>query len=304
MKRFLKRYLFFTFIALTMLATLDIILSSRLKKSPERTFAAWYDLMAGTINADLIVLGSSRAWVQYSPEILDTILCVNSYNLGIDGSCLNRQITKYNLFRYYNQTPQVILINVDYFCFGYTHGYESYQYFPFFYRPIVRDVIFPQEHFSLAERYLPFYRYSHLGINNFLNGDRCPLYKGYHGMQKEWDGIALRKIEPFKIKFDEMTLKLFDSFLSQTQEEGVQVVFVFAPIYYQVNNLVLNMDEFTETVSDYSDKYQIPTLFYNNIDICYDSTFFYNATHLNRRGAELFSTILGNDLKQMGLVHN
>ena len=38
---------------------------------------------------------------------------------------------------------------------------------------------------------------------------------------------------------------------------------------------------------------------YSNIDISLSKSNFYNATHLNKQGAESFSIILGTDLKEI-----
>ena len=38
------------------------------------------------------------------------------------------------------------------------------------------------------------------------------------------------------------------------------------------------------------------------MDICYDTTYFYNAMHLNKIGAEIFSDTLANDIKRLGII--
>ena len=43
-----------------------------------------------SLNADVVVLGSSRAWTQYNPTILDSMLNTNVFINGIDGSAIYR----------------------------------------------------------------------------------------------------------------------------------------------------------------------------------------------------------------------
>ena len=50
------------------------------------------------------------------------------------------------------------------------------------------------------------------------------------------------------------------------------------------------------------DKYDIPILDYTYMDICYDTTYFYNAMHLNALGADLFSEKLAHDLASQGFI--
>ena len=51
-----------------------------------------------------------------------------------------------------------------------------------------------------------------------------------------------------------------------------------------------------------TDKYDIPILDCTYMDISYDTTYFYSASHLNRPGSEIFSDNLANDLLKMGIV--
>lgn len=298
MKKFVSRVLVFTVASFCLLFLMDGLVSCRLKRSSNRVYASWHDLMQGRITSDIIILGNSRAWVQYSPAILDSILHCDSYNLGIDGSCMNRQITKYDIYRQYNQTPRMVLLNIDFFSFGFTQGYESYQYYPFFYDSIVREKIFPQEHFSWAERWCPFYRYTHLGLGNIPYDDR-PLDKGFHAVDLPWDGSLLDEITPIDIAFDERTLEMLNSFLKQAREEKIQVILVYAPVFYKAKDLFRNNDEFEIFLERIRKGYSLPILRYDDSPICLDTAFFYNATHLNKKGAELFSKQLALDLLRL-----
>ena len=295
MKKFVARVFLFSITSFILLFLLDWVVSCRLRRSSDRVFASWYDLMHGRITSDVIVLGNSRAWVQISPMILDSILHCNSYNLGIDGSSLNRQITKYEIFRQYNKKPDRIILSIDFFSFGFTQGYESYQYFPYFSDVEIRKRIFPQECFSWAERWLPFYRYSHLGLNN-IPRENGNLTKGFHAVDRPWDGTRLNTMSPHSVAFDERTLNMFTDFLSHAQKEGIQVILVLAPIYFKAKDYIQNYEQFEFILEEFRHEYSLPLLRYDDIPICRDTSFFYNATHLNMKGAEIFSRQLASDL--------
>ena len=299
MKKFVLRVILFSIASICLLFLLDGFVSGQLKRSSNRIYSSWYDLMQGNINSDVIILGSSRAWVQFSPKILDSTLHCDSYNLGIDGSCLNRQITKYELYRLKNNKPERILLNVDFFSFGFTQGYESYQYYPYFYDRDVRERVFPQESFSWAEKWIPFYRYTHLGINNILFDYRL-LNKGFHAVESSWNGKSLREMSPIDVEFDERTLHLFTSFLERAQEEEVSVILVYSPVYFKAKDLIRNHEQFERCLEGFRKEYSLTFLRYDDIPICRDTTFFYNATHLNKKGAELFTKQLASDLSRLG----
>ena len=48
--------------------------------------------------------------------------------------------------------------------------------------------------------------------------------------------------------------------------------------------------------------FDIPVLDYSNMEICSDSTYFYNAMHLNKKGSKLFSDSLANDIRRLGVL--
>ena len=74
MKRFVLRLLLFCLLPLPLLYALGKVVDSGLKRSRSLLFSEWNDIYDGKINADMLILGSSKAWVQFSPLILDTAL--------------------------------------------------------------------------------------------------------------------------------------------------------------------------------------------------------------------------------------
>ncbi|GHV09600.1 hypothetical protein FACS1894162_0470 [Bacteroidia bacterium] len=62
-----------------------------------------------------------------------------------------------------------------------------------------------------------------------------------------------------------------------------------------------NWDGEMQVYHGFAEKYDIPFLDYTHDPICYDTTYFYNAMHLNKKGAELFSLKLANDIKEQNL---
>ena len=307
MKRLLQTILIVLLLLLASSIPFDYAFSNFLTHSKARKYVVWNDIIYGSVNADLLVLGSSRAWVQYDTHILDSMLSINSYNLGIDGSCFNRQMLRYNTYSHYqNHTPNLVLINVDYVStLGWTIGYEHEQFFPYFQNRYTRNEMRKIEPFSVGELYLPMFRYYKQGVYSvFLESSNdTTIYKGYEGQDDKWDGTKCSEIESFHFGKNEKTEQAFDVFLGQLKEQGVKVVFVYAPIYIGLTYKVDNLSECYATFQSYSDKYQIPVLDYTYYYLSYDTTYFYNATHLNKKGSELFTAKLCHDLDSLGLLN-
>lgn len=302
MKKFVNRVCIFSSIVLLLGTIIDIGYSEVLIHSNERRFESWYDLMHGKINADVVINGNSRAWVQFCPQIIDSVLETNSYNLGFNGSTINRQIRKYRLFRKYNKPPKLIIQNIGWSSLRYEVGYEREQFFPYFLDPYIRKEFYETEPVSLVEKYVPLVRYRGVFNLKYLKSQPRYLEKGYRGSDRVWDGKQFSKIDSLLFSYNKLTVEMFDDFLHEVTDEGIKVLFVYAPMYKGVTAKITNLNEVYMLYQEIANKYNIPILDYTNMKICSDTTYFYNAMHLNRKGAELFSDSLANDIKHLHLI--
>lgn len=306
MKQFIFSILLFTLPAIILLAVVDYFYSKEIAKSNYGCIEPWFDLLNGKIDADVIVMGSSRSWVHVNPLILDSILCTNTYNIGMDGSAINRQVHKYNLFRKYNKKPKLIIQNIDYGSLGFTIGYDKMQSFPYMWNMCFRKE-FEYEPLTIWEKYIPCYRYYRncsMYVLSVLYMTKEPrrLTKGYQGMERKWNGTALNKVKTVHFNANSTTIAMFDQYLANAKAEGIKVVFVYAPLYIGAIQKMDNKEEMYATYQRIADKYNIPILDYMNMAICSDTTYFYNAMHLNKRGAEIYSDSLANDIKRLGIL--
>lgn len=308
MKKFLYKIFVFTFVITLCAYGLDWFLSYRLRTNDNRMYAAWNQVYNDTTDYNLVINGSSRAWTQYSPLILDTTLGVNSFNLGIDGSAINRQIIKYRKYRDIHGAPTYLIQNIDLGTMDYTYGYEREQFFPYFFydRALIKDVD-QYEKFSFLEKYCPCYRY--LGYKEVLLEalfyDNTGHYfeyltKGYLGRWDKWEGSALANLDSVVCSCDTTSIHLFMDFLEEITTEGTKVMFVYAPVYHVAREKMTNEQQMFDMYDSIASRFDIPILDYNDIPMCYDTTYFYNATHLNKTGAELFTTKLAHDIDSIG----
>lgn len=307
MKSFLKILSVFIFLLLILAFSFDGIISKGLKKTDIRKYQAWNDIYASKINSDVLIVGSSRAWCQYDPRILDSITGLNFYNLGIDGSPINYQIIRYNTYRRFNPKPKYIVQNIDFSTLAVRNdGYEREQYFPYIADDSLINVVAKDKKITLFERYIPLVRYfgyreivedgfqSYFGKTVFFDGG---MYKGYRGNNLQWDGSRLSNIDTVFYSKDPIALKLFDEYLTMNNNENIKVILVYAPVYKDVTRKIYDLKGLNDMYENFAHKYGLKILDYTNDSICMDKTNFYNGTHLNKRGAEIFSGKLAKDLK-------
>lgn len=304
MKQFIKHIISFGVALMGFLIMCDAVTTYAFHQKQTRKYAVWNDILHIDINADVLVIGNSRAWCMYSPVILDTVLNTNTYNIGFDGSCFDRQVARYDIYRHYQKTkPKCIIQNVEYFTLDRTEGYEREQFMPYMMYHYFRKRIQDAADFSFGELYIPMYRYY---VNNFYedyNKFDYVVNKGYYAREIGWDGSKLDDTEPYIQKVDSNSLSLFIDYIERTKQEGIALVLVIAPSYKEVSNVVLNMDKIHQLYYDISKKYYIPLLDYSDSYISQDTIYFYNASHLNKKGAELFSVRLAHDLDSLNIIN-
>lgn len=303
MKKFLCKILSFTLLVIVCAFGLDLFLSDQLRINKNRIYATWSQLYNDSTSYDIVINGNSRAWRQYNPLIIDSILGVNSFNLGIDGSGINRQIIKYNKYCELHEYPKYVIQNIDLFTMSITYGYEREQFFPYFYTDRSLMKMYDKyEMFSFAEKYIPYYRYliSNIRIDSILIDNQIAsnenYIRGYLGSNECYSSVALDSIFQYECKCDTTALNMLVDFLQDEINKGVKIIFVYAPIYYEARQKMVNEQQMFEMYDGIAKKFDIPILDYNDIPMCYDKTYFYNATHLNKRGAELFTTKLAHDI--------
>ena len=128
------------------------------------------------------------------------------------------------------------------------------------------------------------------------------LYKGYYAEDIAWEAPSIEAIQPYYAEVDSITLQTFRNYIAETKREGIHLILVSAPVYARAPQIVLNENEIFQLYVSLANQYDIPLLDYRNMSICGDTLYFHNVTHLNRKGAEIFSAQLAHDLDSLGLI--
>lgn len=304
MKKFIIHSLRFAIFLLVLLIIEDFIVTCCYHSKDTRKYGVWNDILHSNIDADLLILGNSRAWSQYSPQILDSILRINSYNIGLDGSAFNRQKARYDIYRHYQKKkPKYIIQNVEFFTLeGYSIGYEREQFMPYLMFPYYRTRIKHEEPFSFGELYIPMYRYYKNNIYDDFTKYDYIIQKGYYGREMMWDDAKLKSMKPYIANIDTTLLQLFTDYIEELQSDSIVPILVSAPVYTDATNVVLNINEINNLYKQIAEKYDILFLDYSSGTLSMDTTYFLNATHMNKLGAELFSLQLATDLDSLGII--
>lgn len=308
MRRFLTK-LAITVAALFVLAYgLDYIITHSLWHSKVQMLDRYNAAYWSNTNYNMLIMGHSRGMVQYSPLILDSILHTDSYNISCNGRAIDAQVNLFNVYCRNHTYPKIVIQNIDYLTLHMSNMYEREQYLPY----IVHDKALynatkETEQFNWSDRIIPLKRYA--GYHNMIkeglhmkNKMYSPWneYKGYEGRERPWDGSDFNKIDKIHFDTNQQAVQMFEDYLSDCTEHRIQVVFVFAPMYIGIaEKMGADVDTMFAFYQQIADRYGYPILNYTYDSLCYDTLNFYNATHLNRRGAEQFSLKLARDIKEL-----
>lgn len=310
MKKFLSLTVLFTAILLLIAATADHLVTRKLHTLKTSPFANWNDIYQHNIQSDVLIMGSSRAYVQFNPAILDSILHINSYNLGSNGRRVDSQILKYRIYRQHNPKPKLILYEVHEGTMGISNNFDQIQFLPYLRDDDLWLGVHEQEGFRWDDRWIPCWRYRNYAKtvrdicknkSQYTDNNRF-CYKGFCDFDKKWNGTDYNKISTIRHQCDSQALALFDAFLADCQRENVRVVMVMAPYYIGATNKLADEAAMKKMFLQFAERYNVPLLDYTHTPICSDTTYFYNASHLNRYGSQLFTKQLAHDLDSLGLV--
>ena len=313
MKKFLIKVGLFLLPALLFIFLADLCLTFALKKSKHKLYVVWNDIVGGKLNADVWVIGSSRARAHIDSKVLEDSLGMNVYNLGLDGYTFDMQYCRFKLAMAKNKKPAYIIHSLDYGTFTKNPElYQPEQFTPYFNEPILTKNMRDYAGFNSWDYSLPLVRFvgQHEQILHALkislrpSGNKGNRYKGFYSTYIPWTNEfeEARKKNPHLIQpVDTGYQRLFEQYLQEVNKLGIKLIFVFSPVYIEGQEYISNSKDLLHTFSTYSKKHHIPFFDYSNDSICFNKSFYYNTTHLQKSGADVFSRKLGHDLKEKNL---
>ena len=270
-------------------------------------------LMNESMNSDVIILGDSRAACSYNPSVLDSILRVDSRNLGVSGQPFGVSYLRWQLYRRHNVNPKLLIINIDYAELNMVeNGYEKEQYYPYIYDSLVSPYL-DLYGFTWPEVNLPMYRYrgdyklmsiALMELLHIHHDTKGNYFKGYSNSNKNWNGEKLENVirkGKVKCRSNLQVVSLLEELLENAQRDSLNVVFVYAPLYCKLKE---NLDEEQSNAlyQDLSKRYGIPILDFSDMEISGYTDYFVDANHVNAKGAELFSIELANRIDSLCLL--
>lgn len=249
---------------------------------------------------DVLVFGSSRAKHHYVPDVIEDSLGMTCYNTGEDG---NGIILCYGFLKMITErySPKLIIYDVT--------GFDMYEddnmkYLdlmkPYYYEKGIDSIFWsvePKTRFMMLSN---LYRYNTTClrvIGNFIHPmNNYP--KGYSALHKTMDYEPKNKEEK-ELAVDTLKIHYFKKFIQLAQDKGVSLVCCVSPSYKAPSD-----DRKFAPIKQLCIQYQVPFLYYGNeIDLTNNKALFQDRTHLNDKGARLYTSRLISWIRNNHLYH-
>ena len=312
MKKFFYKIVIFTIPILVLAYGIDIYLSSNLRKSnsfAHQEYPIWNDILEGNLDADILIHGSSRAWVHFDPKILEDTLQMSAYNLGVDGHTFNMQQLRHQLALKYNKKPKMIIHSVDATTLEKGNFFNAEQILPYMlWNEDIKAFTSDYSSYSFLDYYLPLLRY--YGKTKAISrafkmslqsqSDKKYRVRGYEGQDRTWNKDfenAKKKMKSYEISIDKDLKQRFDNYLKACKANGIEVILVYAPVYIEGQEFIQNEAVLNQTYKSFAETYNFKFFDFTNDEICYDKAYFYNTRHMNKVGSDLFTKKLASKIK-------
>lgn len=291
---------------------LDIYLSTNLRKSntfAHQEYPIWNDILEGNLDAEILIHGSSRAWVHFDPQILQDSLKLSAFNLGVDGHTFNMQQLRHQLALKYNKKPKMVIHSVDATTLQKGNFFNSEQILPYMlWNADFKKFTSNYTSYSFLDYKLPLLRYysktaaisTAFKMSFQSQNSKKNRVRGYQGQDRTWNkdfDTAKKRMKSYNVSIDKDLEQRFDNYLKACKADGIQVVLVYAPVYIKGQEFIKNEEAVKQTYINFAETFNFKFFDFTNDDICHNKDYFYNARHMNKKGSELFTSKLASKIK-------
>jgi len=314
-KNILLKSILFVLILLIIAYGLNCVLITGLRKTTGGDLGIINKIMRGEINAEVLISGSSRALVHFDCDIIGTTTGKTCYNMGLNGSTYEAQLALLEAYLKNNRDPDIIIQVLGSLVIS--NNYDLTLFFPYLDKKYFYQHIATTNHSLWKYRYIPLYGFAKFnrmylikaikGMIHSKKAIREKRIKGYWPRDKTWndDFEKYKKLYPNGrvSPMEEQAVIVFRKILKLVQDKGSDVILVAPPFYYESYALCLNKEQLAGCVDIIAGEYHVPVWRYDKMSITKSKEYFYNASHLNRKGATIFSQQFSKDLQHYLKFH-
>ena len=292
-------------ILLALLVVMDIVVGWAgekymrwLNKNPRGGDAALVNYTLNAAAPDVAIIGSSTAICHYDPSIIHDSLYAWE---GVDYDVFNMGVSNQRLaYDYYGlkclldrTTPKFVIVDVWSTYIGGAPSYSFYAFKPYAnINPNVREMLEKHGQLTFMTK-SNMYCFNTEFVKLLMSMFKSPAGNGYLKRKVEMKE-AVKENERDTTSLLPISVEEFDGMLALAKERNVQLFVVMSPTLRSSDTTSLSYCYIKDRCAEEG----ITFLDYSNDSKYYQPHYFFDRTHLNYYGAELFSQELMRDLKK------
>ena len=303
----MKKFIILIFALFAILAGIDIatgLVFDKLTLSAKRGYTGRNEFIADKLHDPVLVFGSSRSVHHYDPQVLADSLGVPCYNCGQDGMGI---ITFYGRFKLLTAryTPRLIIYDVTTDFDLRRNDNVTYLTWlkPYYNRPGIDSIFWHVEPTERVKMLSNMFRYNGKALqiitDNKPGDDNDDALKGFVPL----DGIMTYDKEEdatkTQVDFDPVKLYYISRLVKDCSAKGIRLVFAISPLY----NSVKQPDAYLADFLTLARKQNVPVInHYYDTRFATNKNLFQDTYHMNRSGAEIYTSMLAHEIKQLHLL--
>ena len=303
----MKKFIILIFALFAILAGIDIatgLVFDKLTLSAKRGYTGRNEFIADKLHDPVLVFGSSRSVHHYDPQVLADSLGVPCYNCGQDGMGI---ITFYGRFKLLTAryTPRLIIYDVTTDFDLRRNDNVTYLTWlkPYYNRPGIDSIFWHVEPTERVKMLSNMFRYNGKALqiitDNKPGDNNDDALKGFVPL----DGIMTYDKEEdatkTQVDFDPVKLYYISRLVKDCSAKGIRLVFAISPLY----NSVKQPDAYLADFLTLARKQNVPVInHYYDARFATNKNLFQDTYHMNRSGAEIYTSILAHEIKQLHLL--
>ncbi|MGE0267488.1 MAG: hypothetical protein AB7S78_03380 [Candidatus Omnitrophota bacterium] len=286
---------------------------SAFRRFDNEEIGIWNKVVHGTINADLVISGDSRALTAYDCRVISAVTQLSCFNLSVNGNLIDIQLARLRLLLKYNKHPKVLIQVLGRSTLELSTPSNPLQFVPFLNEIELYSALRQTENKDIfvKAKLLPLYGFSYFRIRRSLNivddlfapNPSDTRINGYLPVYSFWN----LDIQQFKnMHKDGITgalstegLENLKMLIRTCRENNIKLILVTAPMYVEGRELFTNKDEILSAYEEIARENNLPYLNYFSHPMTNNQNNFYDFQHTNILGAKVISEKLADDINSI-----
>jgi hypothetical protein len=317
MSSLLKKILLICMLSFVLLNLFYLVIISCCKRT-YTSFQKNEEYFRSDLTYDVLLLGSSRMQHTVNPMMLDKVLYCTSYNAGAEGATIAEINMLLKAGLRLHPKPKMVIVSLDFSALDVKKKFNFYPvYLPYADIPEVKESLQRQGIPTTFYAVFPFMKLTEM--DDYYKGAIIKVVTGAKSRAstdvyyKGFESNTSISVSPDKISSEENAASVPGQTIIPVTDEGIsalndivrtcgnsqiELVFLYSPEYnFRNQRTIRNFSAIMHLYDSVAIANNIRFLRHDSLPICSEAKYFANPGHLNKNGADVYSTILGEQLK-------